>query len=331
MGGSRVTLPDDVVNCSLCLELLSQPKALPCLHTFCLACLQQYVKSTGLNTHLSCPLCNTRTHIPGGRVSQFMNNFIIQNLIEDVHQPRDELADLDLDSGEKLPESSRDSRCHVCDVTSHVNNFCSSCDLWLCVGCSRNHKRVPLTYFHDLTSSVEMKRKCTEEGEEKRQLLEEWRGKLDGKVLSLREQSVQSKENHRLLECEIRSAADRLRACVDLQEKQLLEKVGHFQSKSTSRSDGQLKCIDELRVEIDEMEREIDAISASTDGQESQRLMTSLDHDVYTGGEKLNRLIGDKDMKQLVFEMSESAIAALSGLKIGQLKEGETLPHSSST
>ena len=318
---SRFTLPDDVVHCSLCLELFTQPKALPCLHTFCLACLQQYVKSRRLDTHLPCPLCNKHTPIPGRDVNKFMNNFFIQNLIEDVHQPREEL-DL-LNSGKKLPQFSSDSRCHVCESPGHVNNFCSSCDLWLCVDCSRNHKRVPLTYSHDLTSGVEINRKCKMEVEEKRELLREWRGKLEAKVLSLREQSVQSNDNHRTLECEIRSAADRLRSCVDRQERQLLEKLGHAKSKVSTRTEGLLKCVAELRDEIDNMEREIDAITNSTDGQTSHSLMTSLDRVVCTGEERLNKVVGERDMTRLTFEVSESSLAAMSELKIGHLNEGE--------
>ncbi len=32
----------DLLNCSMCLEPFRDPRALPCLHTFCLPCLTQY-------------------------------------------------------------------------------------------------------------------------------------------------------------------------------------------------------------------------------------------------------------------------------------------------
>ena len=50
---------DEIVEkiiCGLCSETYRQPKLLPCFHTFCLSCLDTYVKNIGPNVDtFDCP------------------------------------------------------------------------------------------------------------------------------------------------------------------------------------------------------------------------------------------------------------------------------------
>ena len=56
----------ELVTCSLCTEEFREPRALPCLHTFCLSCLEQLVVSNPQARTVKCPLCQADWVIPSG-------------------------------------------------------------------------------------------------------------------------------------------------------------------------------------------------------------------------------------------------------------------------
>uniref|UniRef100_A0A4W5P505 RING-type E3 ubiquitin transferase n=1 Tax=Hucho hucho TaxID=62062 RepID=A0A4W5P505_9TELE len=66
--------------CSICLDHYHNPKVLPCLHTFCENCLQNYIPPESLT--LSCPVCRQTSILPEKGVSALQNNFFITNLME---------------------------------------------------------------------------------------------------------------------------------------------------------------------------------------------------------------------------------------------------------
>ena len=54
----------DLTTCPICLEQFDNPKALPCLHTFCLKCLQDYFKDQRSGDEVQCPMCRKEFQIP---------------------------------------------------------------------------------------------------------------------------------------------------------------------------------------------------------------------------------------------------------------------------
>ena len=52
--------------CPLCLETIKNPKTLPCLHSFCLECLDELASFARrqLQTTIKCPVCQTSFPIP---------------------------------------------------------------------------------------------------------------------------------------------------------------------------------------------------------------------------------------------------------------------------
>uniref|UniRef100_A0AAQ4NR16 RING-type E3 ubiquitin transferase n=1 Tax=Gasterosteus aculeatus aculeatus TaxID=481459 RepID=A0AAQ4NR16_GASAC len=82
------TIPSPVVRqidkqfliCSICLDRYENPKVLPCLHTFCERCLQNYIPPHSLT--LSCPVCRQTSILPEKGVAALQNNFFITNLMD---------------------------------------------------------------------------------------------------------------------------------------------------------------------------------------------------------------------------------------------------------
>jgi len=46
----------DLTTCPICLELFDNPKSLPCLHAFCLKCLQEHFKDKNPRDEAQCPI-----------------------------------------------------------------------------------------------------------------------------------------------------------------------------------------------------------------------------------------------------------------------------------
>uniref|UniRef100_A0A3Q3LQ69 RING-type E3 ubiquitin transferase n=1 Tax=Mastacembelus armatus TaxID=205130 RepID=A0A3Q3LQ69_9TELE len=133
--------------CSICLDRYHNPKVLPCLHTFCEKCLQNYIPPQSLT--LSCPVCRQTSILPEKGVAALQNNFFITNLMEVLQRD---------------PECSRPEACNVlesasaatpCPPLSCPNHegkvmefYCESCETAMCLECTegehREHVTVPL-------------------------------------------------------------------------------------------------------------------------------------------------------------------------------------------
>lgn len=75
-------LQEEFLSCKICLESFRRPKALPCLHTFCCHCLNDYVRShVSLKPgYFSCPMCRKDIRVPDGGIQEFQDNFLLLSL-----------------------------------------------------------------------------------------------------------------------------------------------------------------------------------------------------------------------------------------------------------
>ena len=51
------------LECAVCLDQYTEPKVLPCLHTFCKRCLQGLLKHEGAVWKLICPTCRSSAEV----------------------------------------------------------------------------------------------------------------------------------------------------------------------------------------------------------------------------------------------------------------------------
>ncbi|XP_045200038.2 tyrosine-protein kinase SRK2-like isoform X1 [Mercenaria mercenaria] len=84
-------LQEEFLSCKICLEPYQRPKALPCLHSFCKHCLQDYVRRhTGHRPgYFPCPMCRKDIRIPEGGIEQFQDNFFLLSLSDTLEEDDD--------------------------------------------------------------------------------------------------------------------------------------------------------------------------------------------------------------------------------------------------
>ncbi|XP_068676378.1 E3 ubiquitin-protein ligase TRIM71-like [Montipora foliosa] len=122
--------------CPLCIETVKNPKTLPCLHSFCLHCLDKLAnfEQRQLQTTIKCPVCQTSFQIP--------ETVTFENLPSSFHLNR--LVDvLALEDG-----SVQSQKCNSCDENNTATCYCFVCQNFLCESCFEAHQRLRASRGH---------------------------------------------------------------------------------------------------------------------------------------------------------------------------------------
>ena len=115
--------------CSVCLELFTEPKVLPCCHIFCLECLKKTATSEKTKGQVTCPQCRQSHQIPAGGLPKFLTDFIANYEVEVA--------------GFASQKSDKVTFCGECEQAVPVSHFCSDCQNYLCDECGvQLHKRL---------------------------------------------------------------------------------------------------------------------------------------------------------------------------------------------
>ncbi|XP_064598998.1 E3 ubiquitin-protein ligase TRIM71-like [Liolophura sinensis] len=143
------------LSCVVCQKRFTDPRLLPCLHTFCRNCLAGLVSRshpTGLGKGLclKCPSCHTVVPLTSAGVDSLPSNMFISNILDVVVSQED---DYDPGGSERTSHSSRGQIarwCNSCDEGSEATSLCQNCSEYLCGNCVRAHQRVRLTKDHHI-------------------------------------------------------------------------------------------------------------------------------------------------------------------------------------
>ena len=126
------------LKCSICLEFFSDPRVLPCLHTYCLKCLQGLVSDQ--KSDLSCPQCRAKHEIPKRGVANFLCDLSI-------------LPELEVAKATTKKEETK--ICDFCITGEVAISYCNECSEYLCEYCNGMHKRSKRSSTHTVTSLEE--------------------------------------------------------------------------------------------------------------------------------------------------------------------------------
>ena len=72
----------DMIECSICMETLSSPKILPCIHTFCLRCLEKVGEDKRPGDNIACSMFRMEFCIPERGLSGLQNDYFLEKLTE---------------------------------------------------------------------------------------------------------------------------------------------------------------------------------------------------------------------------------------------------------
>ncbi|XP_035677104.1 tripartite motif-containing protein 3-like [Branchiostoma floridae] len=138
---------DQFLTCPVCVLHFRDPRILPCLHTFCKGCLEEWVTK---QQPLECPTCRTQVSLPDQGVDGLRANFYVNNL-------------LDFAAAKKGAEPG--VPCQVCEGNMEGSkSWCADCAMLMCDSCTLLHRKFPSSKDHEVTTEETLK---AEEGRSK--------------------------------------------------------------------------------------------------------------------------------------------------------------------
>ncbi len=130
-----------LLECSICMETLTQPRTLSCFHSFCTHCLANFVatqkeaveKGAKVPEVFECPVCRTTFQVKEGEsVEKMPSNHLINNMLELL----------------TLQQQAQNIKCQSCKAKNIATNRCVSCENYLCGKCLETHNNWPAFEDH---------------------------------------------------------------------------------------------------------------------------------------------------------------------------------------
>ena len=155
------------VCCSVCMTTFTDPKQLPCLHSFCLHCLNGILRTSGRHDIITCPECRRESRVPSsGNLKELPTNFRINSLLDVL----------------TIKECNTTGvKCGNCDKKSSHSLYCFQCCAYWCDDCitghniiraNKDHRVLAIKDFQDQDIEDVLKRPafCGKPGHEKKEL-----------------------------------------------------------------------------------------------------------------------------------------------------------------
>ena len=129
MDAQQLLKTNKEMECPLCLDTLKKPKRLPCLHSFCLGCLDKRANQARRQRQheIKCPVCQTSLQIP--ETDTFAN---LPSPTIHVNRPVDVLA---LEEG-----TAQSQKCSSCEKYNPLTSYCFVCQSFVCASCFHSHR-----------------------------------------------------------------------------------------------------------------------------------------------------------------------------------------------
>ena len=126
------------LSCKICYETFKEPKQLPCLHSFCVACLNRLAETRVVNGKIQCSLCQREIDVPeSGTFENFPSSFYINSLLDVLAIKECGLTRV---------------TCGNCDKKSEQSSYCFDCSKFWCGECLNGHNILRENKQHRVTA-----------------------------------------------------------------------------------------------------------------------------------------------------------------------------------
>uniref|UniRef100_A0A4W6BL14 FinTRIM family, member 87 n=1 Tax=Lates calcarifer TaxID=8187 RepID=A0A4W6BL14_LATCA len=148
MAATTISIEQDQFCCSVCLEVLRDPVTIPCGHSYCLDCIEDYWNRAKKKGQYSCPQCR-QVFNPRPLLSR---NTVLGEVVEKFQQTGFQAAAQHLAKPEEV-------KCSVCMGSKNkAVKSCLVCSESYCVAHSRAHEERFRGKGHKLIPAVEQQR-----------------------------------------------------------------------------------------------------------------------------------------------------------------------------
>ena len=137
----------EIAECPICMNVFTDPRVLPCIHTFCLDCLKRISETAQKRPgdKLPCPSCINEFLIPADGINGVPKNSFLQSLLQ--HLPKT-----------TLEMRSATIVCDVCSANDESKTGqvplatmrCLECQDNYCNGCVKVHQYLKISRAHKL-------------------------------------------------------------------------------------------------------------------------------------------------------------------------------------
>ncbi|XP_078584919.1 uncharacterized protein LOC144867027 [Branchiostoma floridae x Branchiostoma japonicum] len=232
------------LTCSICLELFTRPKVLPCQHTFCQDCLQDHAGRGGA---LQCPNCRQQVRLPPQGVAGLPDNHLVTSLCERLQNQ----ATL---SGKTREQPQSGNRCSF-HPSEKLKLYCKPCQVPLCVDCVEDN--------HDGHPNISLAKATEQRRSTVQALINEGRNILETYCSFIRG----LRETEKTLNKQKQQTDDTIIQTYNKMVQKLTERKDHLLSESQENYNENLE---KMQTERDRVLADVNELSAACDRAEQE-------------------------------------------------------------
>ena len=143
MAASHARRLQNITECAICADDFDDARVLPCVHTFCLKCIQKWSQNKQTGDKVSCPICRKEFEIPRGTAALPKNSFV-EKLLEMKK------LSTTLSRGDVLCDVCCDDKKSRVKAANKATVYCIDCRRNMCDQCFGCHQKFRLSGPHKL-------------------------------------------------------------------------------------------------------------------------------------------------------------------------------------